>query len=799
MISDIVYHTRFPILCLSIILSLSCSLAQGRFGRDPVYSSLAETIPPADATLLEGRMIVLDPGHGCGSTGAVGRGGIEEADVNMRVALYLSQMLREYGARTLLTRVGDRGFSSVEGEGVREDLGSRVELAESVESDLFLSIHHNATLYGGDRYNAVETYYKMGDEGPSLDAARTIHLHLAENLGISENYLLPGNYYVLRENNRPAILGEASYISNSSMAGKLRRKEKLYLEAQAYLLGILDYFSRGRPLIRPLFSTEGIIHSSMPVLEAILSPGPDGSPVDVSSVSLVRDGERVGRSDYWFDGDRFVYGPSEPLSSGRHRFELDVRNLKGNAAIPLRFSLEVVLPAATIEVRISPEDVPPGETSVAMVEAFVRDETGGPVADGKEVEFRITRPYRETWIRRTLGGRASLLHTASTVGRIHFSVRCDGVEVEKTLTVGQSPRAHVVVRLRDGRTDDPIPGASVTLNDGRYTCKTQTSPEGYAFFSTFSEGSCTLGTQKAGYHRYHEELEIKTGRLSRVDLGLNPLHGKMLDGKLVVVDADHDRDADPLLRGYRLSDLNLMMADRLSDLLETSGSEVLMLRGGDVPLTPVQRVARSSEANADVHLIIRHSPAEKGRLVQISHFPGSKEGARLAGLLNEEISLLSEGRVTVWEEASTVMRHTPSPAVAVNGRMLEGSTDRRASVDFFIRLEACAVYNALLRYFGAAPEDRFELRGVVLDETGSPVMDVLVTLDDFMTLRTDSGGAFRFRLLEGGYHSVSSVAGGYIQDVSDVHLGAGEPGLIQIIMKRGNAEQSFPEERDRQY
>jgi N-acetylmuramoyl-L-alanine amidase len=753
-------------------------------------------VPPVDTSLLAGRTIVLDPGHGCGFTGAVGKGGIQEADVNMRVSLYLSDMLRKYGAKTLLTRVGDRGFSTGSGVEVRENLKSRVELANFVEADLFLSIHHNSSLYRGDSYNAVETYYKLGDEGPSLDAARSIHRHLAENLGISENYLLPGNYYILRVSDRPTILGEASYISNSSMADKLKKKEKLYLEAQAYLLGILDYFSRGRPLIRPLFNTEETVYSSMPVLEAVLTPGQDGAPVDVSSVYLVHDGDRVTRSNYWFDGERFKYSPANPLSSGIHRFELNVRNLKGNSAIPLRFTLNVILSATMIEVKVSPKDIPAGDRSLVLVEAFVRDETGGPVVDGKEVEFRIRGSRRETRIKRTVGGRASLLQTASTAGKSLITVRCDGIEVEQSLNVGKTDDAHIIIRLRDGRTDEPIAGASVTLSNGEKTQKSLTSPEGYTFFSTFSEGLCTLNTHKMGYHRYIEEMDVKRGKVTRVDLGLNPVQGGLLDGKLIVIDADHYRPEDPLVRGFRLSDLNLMMADHLSNLLEASGSEVLMMRRGDIPLTPMHRVVKSSESPANVHIIVRHAPTEKGRLVQVSHFPGSKSGSRLAGLLNEEISILSEGRVTVWEEASTVMRHTPSPTVAVNARIPRESTDPGVSVDFFIRHEAYAVYNALLRYFGTTTEDRFELRGIILDENGSPIRDALVTLDGFLTMRTGNGGAFRFRLLEGGYHLLSSVAGGYIEKVSDVYIGTGEPDNIRIIMEHTTVDISLPEENN---
>jgi len=89
------------------------------------------------------------------------------------------------------------------------------------------------------------------------------------------------------------VLGEASYISNPAIAKKLRKTGKLRLEANAYLLGILDYFSKGRPTIRTRHSPFDTVWTSMPAFEAMLEPGPDGSPVDISSIALTVDGRRV--------------------------------------------------------------------------------------------------------------------------------------------------------------------------------------------------------------------------------------------------------------------------------------------------------------------------------------------------------------------------------------------------------------------------------------------------------------------------------------------------------------------------
>ncbi len=785
MVQEIIKNYRKSLLFLSLPLFLHCAPFQIQVRHPAPYSAIVEEIPSADPTLLEDRIIVIDPGHGYGLSGAIGENGIREADVNMWVSLYLAEMLREYGAKVILTRAGEEVEVSDEGEALRENLKSRVDLANLLEADLFLSVHHNSSLYQGERYNAIETYYKMGEEGPSLEVARAIHEHLSRNLGIDDNFLLPGNYYLLRNSERPVVLGEASYISNSSMARILRKTEKLHLEAQAYLLGILDYFSRGRPLIRPLFPREDTVYYSRPFLEATLIPGDGNSPIDASSISLTHNGERVSPDQFHFDGEIFRYLPSTPLGSGHNNFELRVRNLKGNSAIPLRFSLVVILPAATIDLRVKPEVILSGGRSLAMIEAFVRDETGSPVVDGKNVEFRIGGPDGGIWIEQTSAGRASLLYEAKGSGRVSIKADCDGIGDEKVLSAVRGSISQAIIILKDRKTDEPIRNATVTLDGGDKSYTSSTSPEGYAIFSTSLEGSYTLTTRKQGYQAYSEMVEMRRGEVARIDLGLNPVQDGVLTGKVVVVDADHVRSADPMVQGYRLSDLNLMVANRLRDLLEASGSEVVMVREGDVPLSPVHRVVKSDSGGADVHFVLRHSPSTKGQGVQISHYPGSLSGERLAGLLREEIGHFISGKVGLKEEASTVLRHTSSPTVAVNARIGMEDGEGGISVERFILLETNAIYNSLLRFFGVPEEDRFELRGVVLDDAGQPVSDALVVVDGALTLRTDEDGKFYLRLLDAGFHHLHTVAEGFLADDHDLFTGIEGSDGVQIVLERG--------------
>jgi N-acetylmuramoyl-L-alanine amidase len=768
----------------SILLTLfvGCTHLHIPHQRDQAYSSLAEEIPPPHPERLQGRTIVIDPGHGLGFQGAVGKGDLAEADINLGVALYLAEMLRANGARVILTRVKESSADSGEPLDVREDLRSRVEFANDFRADLFISIHHNSSLDQGKSYNAIETYYKMGDEGPSLDIAQAIHRQLTRNLGIPANQLVPGNYFVLRNSEGPAVLGEASYISNPSMAKKLRKREKLLLEAQAYLLGILEYFSSGRPVVRVTALPGDTIRTSYPFLEAVLEPGIDGLPVDISSVSLFRDGEPVDRPDIRLDGDTLRFTPSAPVASGPHRFELSVRNFGGNASNPLRFTTYVNVPAAKIDLRVRPRTIPPDSRSLVLAEALVADETGSPVADGREVVFRIDGPRGGTWIRRTSGGRAGLLFPAISEGRVTVQAVCDGRVTEEDLRIGTPDGSVTVVILRDGGTDAPIGGVTVALSRDEAVYSAKTSPEGYAAIVSPLEGPCTLRTRRKGYHPYGEEIDVAAGQITRIDLGLNPVQEGALFDRTILLDPAHLGRDDELIGRYRRSDLNLQAARHLRLLLEASGTNVLSVRTADVPLSPVHRVVKSVESGSQVHLVLDHSATGGKNRILVTHYPGSSDGERLAELIRQEFTRITGRSAAVAEEASIVMRHTPSPAITVNTRI--GSDPPGGSPDRAVRSEAYAVYNALLRFFGVAEEKRGNLRVAVVGEGDVPVREAILVMDEIISLRSDENGEVSFRLLDGGHHSLRAVAEGYETLDVEWFTGIGKTEELRLEMKR---------------
>ena len=76
---------------------------------------------------------VIDPGHGGSESGAVGPAGNKESDLNLRIAEITEWYLNEAGYSVLLTRTTD----------IRIPLRSRAEIANALQPEAFVSIHHN--------------------------------------------------------------------------------------------------------------------------------------------------------------------------------------------------------------------------------------------------------------------------------------------------------------------------------------------------------------------------------------------------------------------------------------------------------------------------------------------------------------------------------------------------------------------------------------------------------------------------------------------------------------------------------
>ncbi len=98
-------------------------------------------------------VFALDAGHGGEESGAISPLGVMEKDVNLLWAQSLATILRENGARVILTRKGDETVS----------LPERIRRAEAANAHIFLSLHNNSTTASGNAAAAegTSTYFTL--------------------------------------------------------------------------------------------------------------------------------------------------------------------------------------------------------------------------------------------------------------------------------------------------------------------------------------------------------------------------------------------------------------------------------------------------------------------------------------------------------------------------------------------------------------------------------------------------------------------------------------------------------------
>lgn len=110
------------------------------------------------------RLVVIDPGHAQDEVGAAANGVVEKHS-NLDFALRVEALLQQQGVRAVLTRRADeRAYADgtvIQGNSTtRRDLQARVDLANDLSADAFVSIHSNGAASTSER--GVETYWDSG-------------------------------------------------------------------------------------------------------------------------------------------------------------------------------------------------------------------------------------------------------------------------------------------------------------------------------------------------------------------------------------------------------------------------------------------------------------------------------------------------------------------------------------------------------------------------------------------------------------------------------------------------------------
>ncbi len=181
---------------------------------------------------LQGRTIVLDPGHGGESSGAIGPGDIHEKDVVLGIGRFLRNMLEDRGAKVIMTRTQD----------VNINLYERIDLALEHNADLFVSIHANAHAVGADavNYHGHMTLYNYAH---NQKLAEIILDNLGNRMGLPLTRVWQRtDLVVLRRPQVPGVLVETAFMMHPDDNFFLLQSEYQRDFAAAIMEGIVDYF-----------------------------------------------------------------------------------------------------------------------------------------------------------------------------------------------------------------------------------------------------------------------------------------------------------------------------------------------------------------------------------------------------------------------------------------------------------------------------------------------------------------------------------------------------------------------------
>ncbi len=228
------------------------------------------------------RVVVIDPGHGGPDPGAIGRSGLREKLVTLRIARTVKRVLEKSGRyKVFLTR----------NEDVYVPLRKRFQMAESVRAELFVSLHADSnrdkrlrgvSIYTlSERASDKEAAALAAKENRSdaiagidlsnqSDAVASFLIELRQRQTMNESAIFSeilikevaktsrllrnthrfAGFAVLKSPDVPSILMELGYLSNRQDERLLRKREHQVNMAQSILRAADKYFERKERLSR---------------------------------------------------------------------------------------------------------------------------------------------------------------------------------------------------------------------------------------------------------------------------------------------------------------------------------------------------------------------------------------------------------------------------------------------------------------------------------------------------------------------------------------------------------------------
>jgi len=223
-----------------------------KVGNTRITASVGDKSSSINLLVKMDRLIVIDPGHGGTSIGAVPRGedgsqllDYREAVLNMQIAQIMKQKLEDLGARVVLTRNSDVNIS----------LEDRAKIANDLNADWFISIHHNsATNRSATGTSVYYSSYKPGIKDGRITAVvqdskeiATRIINAIMSLGLNKHGIgvYENDFAVNRLTNMPSVLVEVGFISNITEFRKISQYSFQVQVAEKITQALKEFYESG--------------------------------------------------------------------------------------------------------------------------------------------------------------------------------------------------------------------------------------------------------------------------------------------------------------------------------------------------------------------------------------------------------------------------------------------------------------------------------------------------------------------------------------------------------------------------
>ncbi len=664
----------YQFVTISVFLSLFSACTQ-QHPKVVIDQNAVQMELPPYARHLKGFKICLDPGHGGqGHIPDYKRGptGLREAEINLKVASYLREMLGQAEATVIMTRVDDSYVS----------LSERSQIANENHADFFISLHHNG-IDNSPETNYTSTWYHGDADAshPSLDLARYVQQGVSDALRLpksastglySDKLIVASGFGVLRLTKCPAIVCEASFYTNPEEEAKLKNDDYLKRQAYGYFLGIARYVEAGFPkgvLITP--KHESVIQTKTPMLKIQVKDGLHErgawmlkrQQIFSNSIQVKIDDVNVP-FNYDRDTDIITVKLKEPLSNGIHLVQTELVNYYGNHSLPKPQQFKIAPNAAKLQLSAWTGALPNDGKSYVGITVTALDADGMPIADGEQIKAKTSNGVLAKTENLSKNGSAHFYLYApdkpdtatveASYGRTRQSLKINFADIANGILQGQ---------VSDASSEAPI--AEVLLQANPELIAT-TDAEGHYFIKTNStlitRHETTLYFSKPGYYPEKHEILVEPNKATIVNTKLHAIADGAFAKTVLVLDSKTDTPKTHQL------------ITTLKNMLELAGAKVYDVHTSEKKGSTKKQIKKVNNIKDEgYYLQINHVPQRKGKpSVIAAHNRGNQGTETFQKRILEQFNhkLFETPIVTLQDRETPIIQQTNKMAMTLEIRTL---------------------------------------------------------------------------------------------------------------------------------